>query len=849
MITYNWLLLNKFKANSLQNNKSVLFIIASLLLLVISSCNSVKNVPKEKYLLKKNSITVNDKKSRDENLTDYIIQRPNQLVLSFPIPLYLYNLADKESDSTYEKWLKKHPKTHKRFSAIFSEKQVVRLGNSYKNFHKWILKNGEEPVILDSIKTAQTAEKLRLHFINEGYFKNIISVNKTLKKNQKAFINYNVTKNKPYLLDSIFVAIDSKALDSLYQTEQENSFLKSGERYRDVNFRDESLRLTKLFRNSGIYHFSDNSIGFYQLDSTNTNYKTNVLLQIENQIIEKNDSLIVKPYQLYKINKITIYPDYSFINKENTFQDSLTYKGIDVFAYHNIKYSSKFLANSIFIEKDNLYSDINRDLTRNYLRSTQNFRLVDIKYTENDDYTLDASIYLSPLKKYTLGLSTEVTHSNIRKFGLSGKISLLNRNTFRGGEIFKISMQGSFLNTSRDAKDNTNFFNAWEAGVDASIKIPKFLFPINTSKWIPKRMYPKTEFTVGTSWQKNIGLDIQKFTGIVDYSWETTPQKKHNLEFLDAQYIRNLNVNSYFNIYTSEFLKLAEIAQNYFNQTITTSSALLFYDNNINDAFQNSNPIEYQIAQNIKKRYDIITENVLIPLIAYTFTYNNSENYSDQDFSYFRIRLAAAGNISNLFATQKEGSVSNELFGIPIAQYARTDIEYKKFWDLTSENILAFRTRIGIAIPYGNSSQIPFSRNYFAGGPNDMRAWKVYDLGPGTEKTGLEYNVGNLKFITSLEYRFKILNSFKGALFTDVGNIWDITNTSLSTDKSGFKGLSSIKELAIGTGVGFRYDINFFVLRFDIGFKTYEPYLESNKWFSNFDFVNAVYNIGINYPF
>ncbi|MDP3352868.1 MAG: BamA/TamA family outer membrane protein, partial [Flavobacteriaceae bacterium] len=123
------------------------------------------------------------------------------------------------------------------------------------------------------------------------------------------------------------------------------------------------------------------------------------------------------------------------------------------------------------------------------------------------------------------------------------------------------------------------------------------------------------------------------------------------------------------------------------------------------------------------------------------------------------------------------------------------------------------------------------------------------ELGPGRERSGVDYNVGNLKFITSLEYRFKILNSFKGALFTDIGNIWDITNSSLTTSESGFNGLKSIKELAVGSGFGLRYDFSFLVLRFDIGFKTYEPYLENNKWFSNYNFMNAVYNIGINYPF
>lgn len=820
-----------------------------LIFISISSCNSIKKVPQNKFLLKKNTITVNDKKSVDVNLTDYIDQRPNQLVLGIPLPLYLYNFGNNQSDTSYVNWLRKNPKTHNFIAKVFSEKQVVRIGNSYKGLHNWFLKSGEEPVIFDPFKAELTAKKLRQHYLNEGYFKNNVTIKYSYKKNQKVSVTYNVIKNNPFLIDSILVDIKSEVLDSLYNTQKESSFLKSNERFKDENFREESKRLTKLFRNSGIFHFSENSIGFYQLDSTNTNNKTNVLLGIENQLIEKNDSIYIKPYTPFKIKNVSIYTDFSFLNKENIPQDSLSYKGISIYAFDKINYSPKFLANSIFIETNQLYSDINRDLTRNYLRTTQNFRLIDVKYSENKDNTLNASIYLSPLKKYSLGVNTEITHSNIRQMGISGKVSLLNRNTFKGAEIFKLSLQGSFLNTSRDASNNSNFFNAWEAGIDASIKIPKFILPFKTYSIIPKHMYPKTEIIVGTSWQKNIGLDIQKFTGIIDYSWETTPQKKHNLELLDAQYIRNLNVNSYFDIYASEFLKLYAIAQTNFNQQITPTSAILFYNNHINEAFRTTNPDEYQTALNIKKRYDIITENVLIPLMAYTYTYNNSENFNDHQFSYFRIRLATAGNLTNLFTSQKDGENSKELLGIPIAQYFKTDIEYKKFWDLSSENILAFRTRFGVAIPYGNSSQIPFNRNYFAGGPNDMRAWKVYELGPGTERSGLEYNVGNLKFITSLEYRFKILNSFKGALFTDIGNIWDITKSSLATSKSGFNGIDSLKELAIGSGVGFRYDFNFLVLRLDVGFKTYEPYLDNNKWFSNYNFANAVYNIGINYPF
>ncbi len=127
---------------------------------------------------------------------------------------------------------------------------------------------------------------------------------------------------------------------------------------------------------------------------------------------------------------------------------------------------------------------------------------------------------------------------------------------------------------------------------------------------------------------------------------------------------------------------------------------------------------------------------------------------------------------------------------------------------------------------------------------------EIYELGPGSSQSGLEYNVGNLKFLSSLEYRFKILNSIKGALFVDTGNIWDISNSSVTGSDEKFDGFNSLKDIAVGSGFGIRYDLSFILLRLDLGFKTYEPYLtENNKWFVNYNFSNTVYNFGISYPF
>ena len=506
--------------------------------------------------------------------------------------------------------------------------------------------------------------------------------------------------------------------------------------------------------------------------------------------------------------------------------------------------------NAIFIEPNSIYKDETRELTRKNLRGLKNFRSVDIKYTELENGMLDASIFLTPLKKYSLGFNTELTHSNIRQLGVSGKLSFSNRNIFKGSEILKFSIQGSFLD-SKDAADNESLLNAWEVGGDVSLELPRFLIPFRTDKIISKTKSPKTIFTLGTSLQKNIGLDKQKFTGIVDYTWESSTTTKHSFQLLNTQFIQNLNVSSYFNIYSSEYDDLVTIQEEYFSGvTLSEDTAISFIETYIDTNFETSNETEYKIAKNIEARYNIITEDVVIPSISYTFTYNNSENYKDIDFSFFRARIVSSGNLTTLLAPSKDANNVKTLFKTPIAQYIRTDLEYKKFWNLSLENVLAFRSFLGVAIPYGNSSTIPFSRSYFIGGPNDLRAWKIYDLGPGSTQSGLEFNVGNLKFISSLEYRFKIINSVKGALFVDAGNIWDITNSTITTSEARFNGINSLKDIAVGSGFGIRYDLSFILLRLDLGFKTYEPYLpDGNKWFSNYNFQKTVYNFGISYPF
>ena len=162
----------------------------------------------------------------------------------------------------------------------------------------------------------------------------------------------------------------------------------------------------------------------------------------------------------------------------------------------------------------------------------------------------------------------------------------------------------------------------------------------------------------------------------------------------------------------------------------------------------------------------------------------------DNNFSFLKIRVANSGNILGLLSKDRNSNNKKTFLNIPLAQYFKADIEYKKFWDTGNNSVFAFRTLIGAIITYDNSD-IPFIKSYFAGGSNDIRAWQTYDLGPGSRNSGLEYNIGSLKFLTSAEYRFDLFGSLKGALFVDAGNIWDITNSIFAEEEATFNGINN----------------------------------------------------------
>lgn len=829
------------------------------LIVLISSCNAVKRVESGQLLLVDNAIYVNKERVTEDEVKGLITQRPNNKTR-----LAVYNMAKPNPARYYSAKLDSNLQDMSLFDRMLSRKQLTQLADYKINFNNWLMKTGEAPVIIDIEKTEKSAERLKLYYDTKGFFNNEVTydIDSSGLKEKRAVVNYNLTTGPAYYLDSISTDFESKDLDSIYNRYKRYSRIRTGQQFDFVYFDAEKERLSSIFVNSGIFKFQPSSISFDILrDTANTSQDRKMPVEITIQ----NPTGGEAPYKVHHVKEVNIYADYSF----NNLQDSLSsihYDGYTIYFKDRLKYRPKALTDVIAILPDSVYKESERSLTAKQINNLKVFKYPNINYSylDSTDNELKTDIYLSPRPRFSLGFSSDLLHSNIQDVGISLSTSLIARNIFRGAETLDIAFRGTFGSSSDFKNTNSGFFNIAEFGADIGLNFPRIFFPLNTDGIIPKSMTPETRFSLGTTLQKNIGLDKQTFNGILRYKWNPTNLRRNIFELINIQYVKNLNIDRYYDVYDNSYEDLNNVASDYAQQSnpdyfnedgnLSIPTGTNGFTQDVIDGTINTDIMDQNEVARIEDQRQRLTANNLIFATNYTYYKNTRRNFNDNNFFQFRGKIELAGNLLSGLApilnldTDQQGK--NLIFGVQYSQYVKAEFDYIKYWRLSSSDVLAFRSFFGAAIPYGNSGSIPFIRSYFAGGSNDNRAWQPYELGPGRTKSTNDFNVGNLKLAFNLEYRFPLIGDFNGALFVDAGNIWDVLD-DVESEKATFENLRSLEEIAMGTGFGLRYDFNFFVFRFDIGFKTYDPTYDqrSKRWFNDYNFGNAVYNIGINYPF
>ena len=782
-----------------------------ILILFISGCSLQKTISNKDFIVEKTNIKIDGKIIKNDSLKELITFEENSKFLGIPISALIASSAKKNSDSLFKKWISKKNKREK-LTNIFSEKQLFQINKYYNNFNDWKKNNGEKISLIDSSKINKSKENISLYFKNIGYLDNSVSFTVNKKPQKKASIDLNVKQGPRYYIGNIVSKIESKIIDSIYNKNKFNSFLKENEFFITENFDLERNRLYNLFRNNGVYGFQINSIVFsVKIDSTRNNYSLPV------DIIINGDD-----YKIFKIRNINLEE----IDNEPKF-----------------KFNKGFLQSKIKFRKNSVFNDSLRKSTLKSLNNLDLFNFPSIQYTEASDNTLDANIILNNKKKFGLGFGFDLKQSDIEDIGIAFENRFKSRNFFKNGENLNLSASGSIGKSGNKTISQTNY--------DLTINFPRFLFFENYTD----NLENKTTFlSFGSSNQRNIGLDRNSFKLDFNYGW-TKNNKFIDFSAIQIELINNKNIENYFNIYSNSYGQLNFISSKYTSDSKYFLNDQLNIPNGINlfiEDVLNGNIIidsdDFSLLSYIEGRRQRLISNNLIIGSSFQISNNYDNRYDKKNFRQWKLKFKSSGNLASILIN-KNSEGKKLISDLEFSQFLKIESSFIRHWDVSDNSLFAMRYFGGIAIPFGNSNNIPFSESFFGGGSNDNRAWEVYKLGPGSSGAKNEFNEANLKLALNLEYRFKMFGNFNGAIFTDIGNIWNVLDDTEEKSRS-FNGFKDLDELAIGTGIGVRYDSGLFIFRLDMGLKTYNPALiKKDRWFNDFSLKKAVFNIGLNYPF
>lgn len=709
-----------------------------------------------------------------------------------------------------------YPEPNNEFLGIFPLRlwvynQVGEVDNN-KGLKHWLkYEFGEEPVLMNDIDPQAVERLLKNRLINNGYFRP--SVDYTIKTHKKqSRITYTATLDRPYRINSLHYPDSGAILQHEIQKLRENTLLDSASIYNLETLKKERQRIDKALLEKGFYYFAPDYL-IFKVDSSAMNNTVDLFLKIKKKTPREARSK-------YKIKRVLLYPNFSLEDTLSTScVDTLSINGIEYITRKN-SFIPETVVRQVSLRPGEMYNRLEHEETLGRLMGMGIFKFVNIRFRkagfEADTGLLNAHVYLTPQTRQSFRAELKGSAKSNNFAGPGMELNYTHRNLFKGAEKLSLNLHGSWETQISSGED----LSQWEYGIDARLDYPRLESPFGI-KLRRSRFVPKTNIGLGFEAENRIKyFSTYSFFASFGYSWKENRANKHQLDLVSVDY---------------------------FNVGRKT------------DAFNNilrDNPF----LQNTFSNQFLIGPD-------YTFTYNEGSVSTKKTSIYFQGR----SDFSGLILEQMLKGVNaidnavptNELFDISYAQYARFDGDFRFYHRLDRKSRMAYRFFAGSGFPIGNSKSLPYIKQYYAGGTNDIRAFRARTLGPGgyIQPDSLQNNLfidqtGDIKLEANAEYRFKILNILEGAVFVDAGNIW-LKNKDDERPQGQFKVGNFHRQIAVGTGLGLRLDISFLVLRTDLAFPLRNPSLpRGDRWVHDEIFGykgwagdNLVLNIAIGYPF
>ncbi len=844
---------------------------------------TAKRLNKGEVILKKVIIRCDDPKVSKDEIYGYLKQKPNRKLLGlnnphifkrgklgysvlhkhfltsgagFPFYLGIHNMVNPKREVKRElrrdlRFKKKqeryqgHPKTKKGVAR--------REPKRHRTIGEFLMDIGESPVLVDTSITERSIHQTTEFLYNKGYFNGVVK--DTLfyswgqhKRKRKAIQAFIVNPGKPYTINNITWEIHDPGLAYDLQTDTSAKFclLKKGDNYDVDNFENERVRITRSLRNNGYYKFSKDYIKF-SIDSTLGTHQVNIWIIINKVEFPINDSTVIETnHQRYTIRNIYVKSliDLSQLRNDKDFSnyDTIQFREINFLRNMDsldnipiekvIRFKPEVLSSRIAFHSGILYRQVDYEATYKQITSLRVFKQVVIDQVEVDNNKLDVYVKLIPVSRQSFTTQLEGTTNSGSSLGIGGSFGYENTNVFHGAEILQCGIKGGTeiqqtINGTSDPTNGLNF-NTIQVGLDASLNIPREFFPFNL---LVARNRPINNRT--TDDRRTVFLSSFNYQRRIDYD--------RSLANLSYGYTFHYRRPATTEKAERDFGRFAFFPLEINVVKVKPKQGLI-------DLLQNPDPLlHYRFTDHLIRDFRL--------------TYVISTQFAKKHRTIYFLKLDGETSglllrpLFELSNATKNSDGSYEIAGIPFSHYLRFFCDGRINQPIGDHQNLVMRGAIGIGLPLANFPTLPLEKSFYAGGANGIRAWESRTLGPGSYiiPSDQKYaQFGDVQIEYNIEYRFRITKTLNGAAFIDGGNIWILKAdaTRPNADFS-FKNAQFLQDFATGPGFGIRYDLNFFIIRLDWGFKLRDPsYPYGERWYvPGQRRLGSNLNFGIGYPF
>ena len=765
------------------------------LLILLGSCSTTRVLSDNQTRLKSNVITIVNKNGhpeyQDTQLDNYIHQKANTYFIKTKRGgwnpfIYVYNWTNGKG----------------------------------KGWDRFVTKLGQAPVVFDPSLMEDSRENITTHLKYIGYYNSHVDTRAEIRK-QQTVVDYRVTLGKMYPIKDIEYRVDDPGLAEEIYKDTVNSLIRRGMPLSEELLERETERSAAHIRNMGYYEFTKN---YYFFDADTVSAPDSALLKVYVRNYTRNESPEnARRHRRFYFGDVSIRPVSDNIKYRTSVSkkipqilDTVRYENLTILYDTKRKVRPSILYKMNRIEPGNTYSEWIVNNTYQRFANLRIYNNVSVELNKTDTNIVDCMIRLIPSKAHGYKINLEASTNSTGLIGISPTLSYYNRNIFKGGEWLSLSVSGNFQFSV------SNSTRATEFGASAGLSFPTFVL-------LPDRMFkniiPRTDLDLTYNYQRRPEYTRNMIGASFGWSW-SSQSNKYYFKVVPGQFnIVNLPV------YSEAFM-----------ESLTNPF--------VREAYKNH--FEFGLGFDLQYSSD--------PSI------NPAGSFFKADFQF-----DLAGNLLSAFNKfmPVDSSGFRTIWSSPYSQFVRAELSLAYTWKFGKNNkqALAVRALGGAGLAYGNSTKMPFERLFWAGGSNSLRGWTARSVGPGSSEMDNTFSIpnqtGDMRLEANIEYRFPLFSIFRGAVFVDWGNVWNIDRTGRnhqslegSTEDETAETLSyfSIRNMlrtsALSWGAGIRLDLNFVVVRFDLGIKLYDPSVQqwqnARNWFRRGGYA---FQFGIGYPF